>query len=327
MPLSNASTRCANVSTGRLRPSKLLQRRVRRCALDYGQRQRCSALLYLSPIYAMFRHCLPFLVTSLLAALPGWAQSAPPAIRWQQLEPGLQLGEYVPTLKSDIGDSKITILRVDPKVYAFRLLESVQFKDQHRTAAQWCQQQKLVACINAGMYKPDGRADGYMRNGKLLNNPTFNANNNLLAFGPTDGQQPEIKLIDRACEADWEQQARRYRACSQSIRMIDCQRQNSWAPQPRRWSSAVWGMDKEGQALLIFCRSPYTMHDYVDILLNSPLNLQQAMYLEGGPEASLYVKSGATARNLFGSYETGFNENDNTKEAFALPNVIGVVKK
>ena len=51
------------------------------------------------------------------------------------------------------------------------------------------------------------------------------------------------------------------------------------------------------------------------------------MYLEGGPEASLSVKSGATVRNLFGSYETGFNENDASKAAFALPNVIGVVRK
>ena len=271
------------------------------------------------------------LLASLVASKPGVTPSASrqtkPAIAWQQLSPGLQLGEYVPTLKSEIGDSKITILRVDPKFYAFRLLESVQFKDQHRTAAQWCQQQKLVACINAGMYEPDGRSSGYMRSGKLLNNPTFNSDNSILAFGRPDGGQPEIKLIDRTCEADWEQQAKRYQACSQSIRMIDCHRNNSWAPKPRRWSSAVWGMDADGYALLIFCRSPYTMHDYVDILLNSPLNIQQAMYLEGGPEASLYVKSGTTVRNLFGSYETGFNENDDAKVAFPLPNVIGIVKK
>ena len=255
------------------------------------------------------------------------AQTARPEIAWQQLDQGLQLGEYVPALKSEIGDSKITILRVDPKFYAFCLLESVQFKDQRRTAAQWCQQQKLVACINAGMYEPDGRASGYLRNGKYLNNATFNANNSFLAFGRPDGQQPEIKLIDRGCEADWEQQTQRYRACSQSIRMIDCHRNNSWAPKPLKWSSAVWGMDTDGQALLIFCRSPYSMHDYIDILLQSPLHIQQAMYLEGGPEASLYVKSGSTVRDLFGSYETGFTENDDPHAAFALPNVIGIVKK
>ena len=239
----------------------------------------------------------------------------------------MQLGEYVPATKSEIGDSKITILRINPKFYTFRLLESVRYKDQRRTAAQWCQQEKLVACINAGMYQPDGRNVGYMRNYKSVNNAAFNADNCLLAFNPADSLRAEIKLIDRGCEADWEQQAQRYHSVSQSVRMIDCHRNNTWAQQPKKWSSVVWGIDNDGQALMIFCRSPYTMHDYVDILLQSPLNIQQAMYLEGGPEASLYVKSGRTERNLFGSYETGFTENDDSRAAFTLPNVIGIVPK
>ena len=246
---------------------------------------------------------------------------------WQQLAQGLALGEYTPANKSEIGDSKITILRIDPKFYAFRLLESVRYKDQRRTTAQWCQQEKLIACINAGMYQPDGRNVGYLRNYKSVNNAAFNADNCLLAFNRLDSLRAEIKLIDRGCEASWEQQAQHYQSVSQSVRMIDCQRNNTWAQQPKRWSSTVWGMDKDGQALMIFCRSPYSMHDYANILLQSPLNIQQAMYLEGGPEASLYVKSGRTERDLFGSYETGFTENDNSQAAFGLPNVIGIVRK
>ena len=258
---------------------------------------------------------------------PGLAQSVPTPITWQELAPGLQMGEYVPATKSEIGDSKITILRVNPKFYAFRLLESARFKGQRKTAAQWCQQEKLVACINAGMYQPNGQNVGYMRHYKFMNNPAFSADNCFLAFNPTDSLRAEIKLIDRGCEADWEQQVRHYQSVAQSVRMIDCHRTNTWAQQPKKWSSVVWGMDEDGQALMLFCRSPYTMHDYVDILLQSPLHIQQAMYLEGGPEASLYVKSGHTERNLFGSYETGFTENDNSREAFALPNVIGIVPK
>ncbi|WP_201979115.1 phosphodiester glycosidase family protein [Hymenobacter rubidus] len=254
-------------------------------------------------------------------------RNAPDGLAWQQLAPGLALGEYTPAKKSGIGDSKITVIRIDPKRYTFRLMESARFKNQRRTAAQWCQQEKLIVCINAGMYEPDGRNVGYMRSHKFVNNAVFNADNCLLAFSPIDSLRPEIKLIDRGCAADWEQQAQCYQSVSQSIRMIDCHRRNTWAQQPKKWSSAVWGIDKDGQALMIFCRSPYTMHDYADILLQSPLNIQQAMYLEGGPEASLYVKSGRTERNLVGSYETDFNENDDSREAFALPNVIGIVRK
>lgn len=249
------------------------------------------------------------------------------AVRWQVLDHGLQLGEYLPAVKSAVGDSKITVLKIDPRFYTFRLLESLQFHDARKTAAQWCRQQHLVACVNAGMYQPDGHAVGYLRNGPYHNNAVFNQDNALLVFAPADTLHPALKLIDRGCEADWAQQIVHYGACVQSTRMVDCTRKNTWAPQPRQWSAVLWGMDRDGQALLIFCRSPYSMHDLVNLLLQSPLDLQQAMYLEGGPEASLSVHSGNTGRDLFGSYETGFMENDDVRQAFPLPNVIGVVKK
>lgn len=274
--------------------------------------------------------CFALLLVLLLTG-PGWAgksgSAGTPTISWQTLAAGLQLGEYYPALKSTIGDSKITILKVSPQRYAFRLLTAAEHHDQRHTAAQWCQQEKLVACINAGMYEPDGRNTGYMRNSGQQLNSVFNADNCLLAFNPTDTLRPALKLIDRGCEADWEQQVQHYQSVSQSIRLIDCQRRNTWSAQPRKWSASVWGIAGDGQALLIFCRSPYPMHDLADILLEAPLNLRQAMYLEGGPEASLYVKGGGTERNLFGSYETGFMENDDVREAFPLPNVIGIVKR
>jgi hypothetical protein len=49
--------------------------------------------------------------------------------------------------------------------------------------------------------------------------------------------------------------------------------------------------------------------------------------LEGGPEATLYVNAGGTELERFGSYETGFNENDDNDRAWALPNVIGVWRR
>jgi hypothetical protein len=51
------------------------------------------------------------------------------------------------------------------------------------------------------------------------------------------------------------------------------------------------------------------------------------MYLEGGPEASLYVKDGDFEAMHIGSYETGFNENDDNHTFWALPNIIGVRRK
>ena len=51
------------------------------------------------------------------------------------------------------------------------------------------------------------------------------------------------------------------------------------------------------------------------------------MYLEGGPEASFYLSHNELMIEKMGSYETGFNENDDNNEFWQIPNVIGITKK
>ena len=84
------------------------------------------------------------------------------------------------------------------------------------------------------------------------------------------------------------------------------------------------GEDSEGRALLIFCWSPYSMHDLNDILLSLPIDIVAAQHVEGGPEAQLYISVGETQLEILGSYETGFRENDSNDRAWPIPNVIGV---
>ena len=51
-------------------------------------------------------------------------------------------------------------------------------------------------------------------------------------------------------------------------------------------------------------------------------DLAGALFLEGGPEATLVA--GQTV--LVGSYETGFVDNDDNHDEWALPNVLGLVR-
>ncbi len=90
---------------------------------------------------------------------------------------------------------------------------------------------------------------------------------------------------------------------------------------------AVIGKDKAGHALFIMSRSPYRVHNFVKMLLKLPLNLYNLMYLEGGPEASFYLNHNGTKVQQMGSYETGFNENDDNTRFWQIPNMIGVRKK
>jgi uncharacterized protein YigE (DUF2233 family) len=118
-----------------------------------------------------------------------------------------------------------------------------------------------------------------------------------------------------------------YDYVTQGIRMVDCKGKNRWAMQDKQWSIAVMGMDKQGRALMIFCRSPFAVHTFVDMLLKLELDLKNAMYLEGGPEASLYIRTEDCTFNGFGSYETGFFESDANDRFWPVPNVIGISPK
>ena len=94
-----------------------------------------------------------------------------------------------------------------------------------------------------------------------------------------------------------------------------------------RLTEAALGEDSEGRILFIYCRSPYSMYDLNEALLSLPLGLVSAQHLEGGPEAQMYVDFGETHLELYGSYESGFNEDDDNDVAWPIPNVIGITKK
>jgi hypothetical protein len=74
-------------------------------------------------------------------------------------------------------------------------------------------------------------------------------------------------------------------------------------------------------------RSLYSTHDVINALLALPLDLRNAMYVEGGPEAQLYVKAGDVERELTGIYDSSLVDPDTTAIAWPIPNVIGVARK
>jgi uncharacterized protein YigE (DUF2233 family) len=255
------------------------------------------------------------------------SKSVQPAPTKDEDYKGLSLRHFPTKVPSSHGDSTITVLKIDPKLYELELLSATEHDSLARTAPRWAEDFDLQAVINAGMFEPDGRNTGYMKNHGHVNNPEFKRTyNSIFAFGRTSSKVPEAKLIDLRCEK-FGNFSGLYSSFSQSIRMIDCKGKNTWQQQRKKWSMAALGTDKKGNVLFIHSRSPYTVHDFIDHLLKIPIGIERAMYLEGGPEASLYVKTPQQEFNGIGSYETGFNENDRNAEYWTLPNVFGVRKK
>lgn len=248
------------------------------------------------------------------------------AISWLNLEQGLDYATFKAPLKSIVGDEMIDVLRINPEYFNINMF-STKEGNLLQTADNWAKDKQQIAIFNAGMYQGDHKTNvGYMRDFDFVNNSNLNSDNAILAFNAKADSLPKVQIIDRKCQ-DWSSLMTGYNTMTQSIRMVDCNQKNRWAKQDRKWSMVVTAMDKSGNLLFIFTRSPYTVHDFINMLLNSELNIYNMMYLEGGPEASFYLNHPKMKVAKMGSYETNFWEDDTNDEFWQIPNVIGIERK
>jgi len=99
---------------------------------------------------------------------------------------------------------------------------------------------------------------------------------------------------------------------------------DKWRPQNKKASETALGEDATGRILFIFARSPFSMYELNEELLHARIGIVAAQYLEGGPEAQLYVHIGNSEMEMFGSYETAFEESDTNSESWPIPNVLAI---
>jgi uncharacterized protein YigE (DUF2233 family) len=246
---------------------------------------------------------------------------------WREVEDGLLIGEFEPQQRLELGDARILVIKIDPQKYSFRLMSASENGGNKMTVKEWCETYGLVAAFNAGMYQEDGITSvGYMKNFKHINNRRLNKNNAVLAFNPVDTGVPEIQIIDRECQ-DFESLRGKYHTFVQSIRMVSCEQQNVWSPQPAAWSTLAIGMDERNKVLIIFSQQPYCVHDLIEMLLSLPLSLHNAMYLEGGPQASVYLSTKDVTLEKHGGWEGSPDRSNPIQVSWPIPNVLGIAKK
>lgn len=250
---------------------------------------------------------------------------------WQRVAPGMDIRRVQSRKQSMFGDSKITVLRIDPALWELEVMGVLQTGEAAgHTAREWAQKQEYVAVINAGMFETDNKTHlGYMRGRDHVVNGKVNGYQSVLAFDPRGGKNvPPVRIFDLDVAgnslpgilAD-------YASVLQNLRLIKRPGTNQWGKQSREWSEAAVGEDREGRVLFIHSRSPFSMHDLNEELLASGVGVVAAQHMEGGPEAQLYVHAGATELEMFGSFETSFKENDQNSAAWPVPNVIGVHRR
>jgi len=233
-------------------------------------------------------------------------------IPWKEADEGLLVAEFESVFNND--PYEITVVKIDPQSYSFQLLCATELGKESLTTKEWALKYQMLAAVNAGMFQENGLTSvGFMKNFGHVNNPRLSKANTILAFNPVGENLPEIQLIDRECQ-DFNDLRQKYQSFVQSIRMISCSQQNVWS-----------GMDFQGNILFLFSRTPLSVHDFIDILLSLPLSLKSAMYLEGGPQASLYLSTSRMTVERYGVW--GGLEKNSLQFPLPVPNVIGISKK
>ena len=246
---------------------------------------------------------------------------------WQTLAPGMELRVLTAQTPSPAGDSKITVLRIDPKLWQLEFMGiSRTGEASGHTGREWCEKHKLAAAINAGMFDTDYKTHlGYLGAGDHLNNSRINHYQSVAAFDPRRDSLPRFHIFDLDVPGTTMPGIlQEYASAVQNLRLVKRPGSNQWARQGRSWSEAALGEDSAGRILFIFSRSPFSMHDFNRELLAANIGLVAAQHLEGGPEAQLYLRVGQVEMELFGSYETAFREDNANATPWPVPNVLGV---
>ncbi len=185
--------------------------------------------------------------------------------------------------------------------------------------------------VNAGMFSLIDFCSngGYMKNYEHLNNPKLKENYNvMIALNPKDSAEKSLQLYDLTCQ-NWDSIKDKYHSYSQGMRMIDCNGNAlSWNKRATQsCSMVIAATDDIGNVYFIFTRSPYTHNTVISFILSLPFNIKTTVYLEGGPETSLFINTGDTKIEMIGSYLSRTFQNDNNDHFWKIPNVIGIKKK
>lgn len=248
-------------------------------------------------------------------------------IEWKELAPGIAFCETDAPVKSIVNDSKLTLLKLDPKYFDFEMLIATSLDRKARTAPQWAEEYKLDIVLNAGMYELSKKltSRGYLQHKNHKNNaqihPTFNS---MIAFHPRDSSAAPFQIYDLQCKP-WEQIKNKYQSYAQGLRMLDCDgKAIGWNKRKQSCSMLASALDEAGNLYFIYTRSPYTHNQFIAFMRQMPMKLKNAIYMEGGPETSLYVKIGDTKIEKFGSYVSETYPNDLNDHFWELPNVIGL---
>ena len=252
-------------------------------------------------------------------------------ILWLRLEEGLDVARLAYAEKKDNEFSRriiIRVLRFDTDRFDFRLFSSRWENLGVPTMREWAEKKNLVSAINASMYLKDGQTStGYMRSGERTNNGRIVSRYGaFFVAGPREAGLPRAAVLDRDTD-DWQHLLPRYDIVVQNFRLMGPEGAQLWPENGPEHAIAAIAEDLNGRILFLHCPDPASVHDFVNALAaHAELNINSAMYVEGGSEASLLLRLPGLLRLWNGMTPASYMFSSRG-DAIPLPNILGVVRR
>lgn len=224
------------------------------------------------------------------------------------------------------GPPCIDVVRADTARFTLRILSTGPDDPAKRNAPAWQQAFHATAIANAGMFREGGAPVGLIVADGVERSRDNTKMGGYLAWDPVAADDPPITIAGRQCpDFDLAALRRRYHSIVQSYRLVGCRGEALPWLDPKQYSSVGIGLDRAGRIVLFHARAAVTMAQLSAAL--GAHELAGALFLEGGPEASLVAAGPDGQLARVGSYETQFVENDTNRAFWDLPNVIALLPR
>jgi len=217
-------------------------------------------------------------------------------------------------------------VRADLATFKLDVLAQAIDDPTPRSALAWRDAFHLSAVINAGMFHDSGAPVGMIVSDGTVRAKENSKMSGFLAWDPVTAADPPVVIAGRDCPGfDLDALRAKYHTVVQSYRLLGCDGQALPWKDPKHYSAAAIGLDRAGRIVFLHARAAVTMAELSVAL--SQHDLTGALFLEGGPEASLVARGPEGELARVGSYETGFVENDGNTQFWTLPNVIALLPR
>ena len=176
---------------------------------------------------------------------------------------------------------------------------------------------QYLGLINASMFKKDYLTSvAYMRDGEYFNNKVHvEKYSGLFVFNPKDSNLKPFDIIEKPLAPKWQSLIENYNTVIENYRTIS-NGKNLWTSNKRHKFMFQLGINNKDQLVLISYESRVgrSVKEFNEKVLELPLGIVSAVYLDGGPHGILQVKQKGQLKE-FGA----------TKKAFS-PNFIVITK-